>query len=127
MEFLPSSSPAEIARRAREARSTMKKMTSEESWADMIRRGVINNRGEVTHLIGGDAEPEPDYQNWQILQSSNTFPITANITDLMPPLDLNEYRSESPQVAEEMAKRNLMMRQLTIAQESSLQPETQAQ
>jgi hypothetical protein len=30
----------------------------------LVRKGFINARGEVTRLIGGEAEPEPDYENW---------------------------------------------------------------
>ncbi len=31
---------------------------------EMVCNGFINAEGEVTRLIGGSAEPEPDYQNW---------------------------------------------------------------
>jgi hypothetical protein len=31
---------------------------------DLIRKGFINARGQVTRLIGGSAEPEPDYPTW---------------------------------------------------------------
>ena len=30
----------------------------------LVRLGFINAEFEVTRLIGGSAEPEPDYQNW---------------------------------------------------------------
>jgi hypothetical protein len=35
---------------------------SHEHFERLVRLGWINRRGEVTRLIGGDAEPEPDYQ-----------------------------------------------------------------
>ena len=34
-------------------------MTPLEHFRRMVASGVINARGEVTRLIGGDAEPEP--------------------------------------------------------------------
>lgn len=34
-------------------------MTPLEHFERMIRNGIINRNGEVTKLIGGDAEPEP--------------------------------------------------------------------
>jgi hypothetical protein len=35
-----------------------------ELFIDLVRKGFINAQGEVTKLIGGSAEPEPDYQRW---------------------------------------------------------------
>ena len=29
-----------------------------------MRKGWINGRGQVTKLLGGIAEPEPNYQTW---------------------------------------------------------------
>jgi len=53
-----SPSPNELAREAREALSKSKE-TSHERFQRLIRLGWINSRGEVTRLLGGDAEPEP--------------------------------------------------------------------
>ncbi len=30
----------------------------------LVRKGFINAQGQVTRLIGGSAEPEPNYENW---------------------------------------------------------------
>ncbi len=49
--------PQEIAREAREALSRSKE-TPQEHFDRLIRRGFINARGEVTRLLGGNAEPE---------------------------------------------------------------------
>ncbi len=64
MRFLPSPSPEELAREAREALRRAPKKTSIEDFTDMVRKGFINARGEVTKLIGGTAEPEPDRETW---------------------------------------------------------------
>ena len=50
-------SPSEIAREAREALEKSRE-TPEEHFRRLIRCGFINSRGEVTTLLGGDAEPE---------------------------------------------------------------------
>lgn len=34
-------------------------MTPVQHFERMVRNGIINSRGEVTRLVGGDAEPEP--------------------------------------------------------------------
>jgi hypothetical protein len=39
-------------------------MTPHEHFTWMVRKGLINARGEVTKLIGGSAEPEPNYKTW---------------------------------------------------------------
>jgi hypothetical protein len=54
----------EIAAEAREALRRLPKKTPEEDFTDMVRKGFINAKGEVTRLIGGSAEPEPNYENW---------------------------------------------------------------
>jgi hypothetical protein len=56
--------PEELAREAREALSRLPAMTPREHFTWMVRRGLINARGEVTRLIGGSAEPEPNYPTW---------------------------------------------------------------
>ncbi|HEY1065657.1 MAG TPA: hypothetical protein VGE52_06100 [Pirellulales bacterium] len=35
--------------------------TSDEHWERLVRSGFINRKGEVTRVIGGHAEPDPDY------------------------------------------------------------------
>jgi hypothetical protein len=54
----------ELAREAREALSRRPAMTPREHFTWMVRKGLINARGQVTKLIGGSAEPEPDYRAW---------------------------------------------------------------
>lgn len=49
----------EIAREAREALSRRKEKPGER-FDRLVRLGWINRQGEVTRLLGGDAEPEPD-------------------------------------------------------------------
>jgi hypothetical protein len=54
----------ELAAEAHEALARRPKRTPEEYITEMVRAGFINARGEVTRLIGGSAEPEPNYQTW---------------------------------------------------------------
>jgi len=64
MIFLPSPSPEELGR---EARETLRKFPPKEGldlYIELVRKGFINARWQLTKLIGGSAEPEPDYQNW---------------------------------------------------------------
>ena len=56
--------PEELAQEARAALSRRPAMTPREHFTWMVRKGLINARGQVTRLIGGSAEPEPDYQTW---------------------------------------------------------------
>lgn len=55
--MLPKSSK-EIGEEARKALANSKE-TPQEHFARLVRRGWINSKGEVTRLLGGDAEPEP--------------------------------------------------------------------
>jgi hypothetical protein len=52
-------SPYELAA---EARKTLENdpETPREHFARLVRKGFINSHGEVTRLLGGDAEPEPE-------------------------------------------------------------------
>jgi hypothetical protein len=50
--------PKEIGDEARKALENSKE-TPQEHFARLIRRGWINSKGEVTRILGGDAEPEP--------------------------------------------------------------------
>ncbi|HET6882237.1 MAG TPA: hypothetical protein VFI31_18880 [Pirellulales bacterium] len=52
-------SAEEIAREAREALSRCKEKPGER-FDRLVRLGWINRQGEVTRLLGGNAEPEPD-------------------------------------------------------------------
>jgi hypothetical protein len=54
----------ELTAEAREILSRRRKLTPEEYITEMVCDGFINARGEVTRLIGGAAEPEPNYQTW---------------------------------------------------------------
>jgi hypothetical protein len=56
--------PDELAAEAWEAIRKRPPKSSREEWIDLIRKGFINARGEVTRLIGGSAEPEPNYETW---------------------------------------------------------------
>jgi hypothetical protein len=60
----PFPSPAELAAEAREALRKHPPKTGRELYIELVREGFINAKFEVTKLIGGSAEPEPDYQNW---------------------------------------------------------------
>lgn len=39
-------------------------MSSDEIFTDLVRKGWINARGQVTKLLGGAANPEPNYATW---------------------------------------------------------------
>jgi hypothetical protein len=54
----------QLAQEAREALSRRPAMTPREHFTWMVRKGMINARGEVTRLIGGSAEPEPNHETW---------------------------------------------------------------
>ena len=58
-----SPTPEEIAAEAREALRTLHE-TPDEHFTRLVRLGWINARGQVTKFLGGEAEPEPNYQNW---------------------------------------------------------------
>lgn len=59
MRLMESPTPHEIAREAREALDRSQE-TPEEHFQRLVRRGFINARGQVTKLLGGDADPEPE-------------------------------------------------------------------
>jgi hypothetical protein len=59
MEYV---SPKEIAREAREALARNPE-TPEQHFERLVRAGFINKHGEVTKLLGGDADPEPYAEN----------------------------------------------------------------
>ncbi len=59
-----SPTPEQLAQEAREALSRRPPMTSREHFIWMVRKGMVNARGQVTRLIGGSAEPEPNYETW---------------------------------------------------------------
>ena len=48
----------------REALARRPPRTSHERFTDLVRKGWINARGQVTRLLGGTADPEPNYQTW---------------------------------------------------------------
>jgi hypothetical protein len=56
--------PEEIAREAREALARRPPMSPREHFTWLVRQGFINGKGQVTRLIGGSAEPEPNYETW---------------------------------------------------------------
>jgi hypothetical protein len=63
--------PDELAAKALEAFRRRQRRTPDEEFTDMVRKGFINAKGEVTRLIGGSAEPEPNYQNWTSPDADN--------------------------------------------------------
>jgi hypothetical protein len=56
--------PENLAAEAREALRQVPPKTGRELYIELVRKGFINALGQVTRLIGGGAEPEPDYENW---------------------------------------------------------------
>ena len=70
MEILPSPSPAQLAKEAREAFKRVPPKSPREDFIEMVREGRINARGELTKLFGGQAEPEPHRETWTPERSS---------------------------------------------------------
>jgi hypothetical protein len=64
MELLPSPSPEELAREARQALQKQPPKEGRDLYIELVRKGFINARWQVTKLIGGSAEPEPNYETW---------------------------------------------------------------
>jgi hypothetical protein len=60
------STPEELAREAQEARKRRPPRDPRELFIELVRAGFINGKGEVTRLIGGSAEPEPNYETWTL-------------------------------------------------------------
>ena len=58
--------PEEIAAEAREALRRRPPKSSRERFTELVRKGWINARGQVTKLLGGTAEPEPNYETWTV-------------------------------------------------------------
>lgn len=56
----------ELAADAREALRNRPKLTGREYFVQMIRNGFINEYGEVTRIIGGEAEPTHNYKNYTL-------------------------------------------------------------
>jgi hypothetical protein len=64
MKFLDSPSPEELAAEAREALRRLPPQSAREEFTELVRKGWINARGQVTKLLCGVAEPEPNYETW---------------------------------------------------------------
>jgi hypothetical protein len=62
----PFPTPEELAREAREVLRKYPPLEGRELFIDLVRKGFINARGEVTRLIGGSAEPEPNRESWTL-------------------------------------------------------------
>jgi hypothetical protein len=60
----PFPTPEELAAEARELFRRYPRKEGRELFQELVRKGFINAQGQVTRLIGGSAEPEPDYENW---------------------------------------------------------------
>jgi hypothetical protein len=58
--------PEEIAVEAREALRRRPPKSSRERFTDLVRKGWINARGQVTRLLGGTVEPESNYETWTV-------------------------------------------------------------
>lgn len=56
--------PEQLAAEAREALRRVPPKTGRELFVELVRKGFVNARGQVTKLIGGSADPEPDYPTW---------------------------------------------------------------
>ena len=54
----------ELAAEARELYRKHPPLEGRELYIWLVREGIINAKWQVTRLIGGSAEPEPDYENW---------------------------------------------------------------
>jgi hypothetical protein len=61
----PFPTPKELIAEAREVLRQHPPLEGRELFKDLVRQGFINAQGQVTRLIGGSAEPEPDYENWK--------------------------------------------------------------
>jgi hypothetical protein len=57
-------SPKELAAEAREILRRHPPKEGRDLYIWLVRQGFINADWQVTRLIGGSAEPEPDYKNW---------------------------------------------------------------
>jgi hypothetical protein len=62
--IINSPSPEEIVAEAREALNRRPPKSSSERFRELVRKGWINGRGQVTKLLGGIAEPEPNHETW---------------------------------------------------------------
>ena len=62
--IINSPSPEEIVAEAREALNRRPPKSSSERFTELVRKGWINGRGQVTKLLGGIAEPEPNHETW---------------------------------------------------------------
>jgi hypothetical protein len=56
--------PDELAQEAREVLRKHPPKQGHELYIELVRKGFINARGQVTKLIGGSAEPEPKFETW---------------------------------------------------------------
>lgn len=61
----PFQTPAELAEEAMKALRESRE-PPHEHFARLVRLGWINRQGEVTRLLGGDAEPEADSEPGQV-------------------------------------------------------------
>jgi len=64
--IINSPSPEEIAAEARDVWRRRPPKSSRERFTELVRKGWINGRGQVTKLLGGIAEPEPNYETWTL-------------------------------------------------------------
>jgi hypothetical protein len=63
MERVPPT-PEQLAAEARAALRKVPPKRGHELFVELVRKGFINALGQVTRLIGGSAEPEPNYGTW---------------------------------------------------------------
>jgi hypothetical protein len=54
----------QLAAEARDALRKSPPKRGRELYIELVRKGFINAKWQVTRLIGGTAEPEPNYEHW---------------------------------------------------------------
>lgn len=72
------------------------RLPPKEHFAQMIRDGIINAKGQVTKLVGGEAEPEPGTR--RVLRQTVWRPTAIDRAFLSPPSFLLDQagRSRAP-------------------------------
>lgn len=92
-EALPETA-ADLAAEASEGLRQRPPKTSKERFTDLVRQGWINARGQVTTLLSGEVDPEPNYATWgeecRFLGANGPLPTPAYlIIDFLTVLPLS--------------------------------------
>jgi hypothetical protein len=69
--ILNSPSPQEIAAEAQEAWHRRPPKSSRQIFTELVRKGWIKGRGQVTKLLGGIVDPEPKYETWSLEEDAS--------------------------------------------------------